>query len=127
MSLIVICSTSHRQRGVRLLLVVGAVLACVSLYFVRTFFYFIKNTFGLFPHFLVYCLQTEDSNLTNDGSLIYSYGTHHGLSVFTDWGKHIHHTKDGSLIYSCGTHHGLSVFTDRGKDIHHTKHGSLSD
>ena len=33
------CSTSHRQRGVRLLLLVaGAVLACVSLCFFRAFF-----------------------------------------------------------------------------------------
>ena len=37
---LMICSTSHRQRGVRLLsLVAGAVLACVSLYFFRAFFF----------------------------------------------------------------------------------------
>ena len=36
---LMISSTSHRQRGVRLLLLVaGAVLACVSLYFFRDFF-----------------------------------------------------------------------------------------
>ena len=37
MSLMTICSTSHRQRGACLLLLVaGAVLACVSLYFVKS-------------------------------------------------------------------------------------------
>ena len=36
---LMICSTSHRRRGVRLLLLVaGAVLACVLLYFFRAFF-----------------------------------------------------------------------------------------
>ena len=43
------CSTSHRQRGVRLLLLVaGAVLACVSLYFFRAFFcLFVFAFYGL--------------------------------------------------------------------------------
>ena len=47
MSLMMICSTSHRQRGVRLLLLVaGAVLACFivlvrgSLFFLSFFFSF---------------------------------------------------------------------------------------
>ena len=48
---LMICSTSHRQRGVRLLLLVaGAVLACVLLYFFRAFFVL----FCLFLHFMVY-------------------------------------------------------------------------
>ena len=43
---------SHRQRGVRLLLLVaGAVLACVLLYFFRVFF-------SLFLHFMVYSVET---------------------------------------------------------------------
>ena len=38
---LMISSTSHRQRGVRLLLLVaGTVLACVSLYFFRDFILF---------------------------------------------------------------------------------------
>ena len=45
---------SHRQRGVRLLLLVaGAVLACVLLYFFRAFFCFV-----LFLHFMVYSVET---------------------------------------------------------------------
>ena len=49
---LMICSTSHRQRGVRLLLLVaGAVLACVLLYFLRAFF-------SLFLHFMVYSVET---------------------------------------------------------------------
>ncbi len=72
-----ICSTSLRQRGVRLLLLVaGAVLACVSLYFFRAFvclfvfaFYgvlcgncnwsilsfFFFNFFSFFPCLLLFC------------------------------------------------------------------------
>ena len=43
------CSTSHRQRGVRLLLLVaGAVLACVLLYFFRAFFSFLFVLFFCF-------------------------------------------------------------------------------
>ena len=48
---LMICSTSHRQRGVRLLLLVaGAVLAfyCTSL---EPFFFF-------FLHFMVYSVET---------------------------------------------------------------------
>ena len=49
---LMICSTSHRQRGVRLLLLVaGAVLAGVSLYFFRAFV-------CLFLHFMVYSVET---------------------------------------------------------------------
>ena len=47
-----ICSTSHRQREVHLLLLVaGAVLACVLLYFLKAFF-------SLFFHFMVYSVET---------------------------------------------------------------------
>ena len=49
---LMICSTSHRQRGVRLLLLVArAVLACVSLYFFGAFF-------SLYLHFMVYSVET---------------------------------------------------------------------
>ena len=46
---LMISSTSHRQRGVRLLLLVaGAVLACVSLYFFRAFFgWFVFTFYGV--------------------------------------------------------------------------------
>ena len=50
---LMICSTSHRQRGVRLLLLVaGAVLAfyCTSL---EPFFFFF-----FFLHFMVYSVET---------------------------------------------------------------------
>ena len=51
---LMICSTSHRQRGVGLLLLVaGAVLACVSLYFFRAFLFVC-----LFLHFMVYSVET---------------------------------------------------------------------
>ena len=49
-----ICSPSHRQRGVRLLLLVaGAVLVCVSLYIFRAFFCLFVFAFSLlfFFHF----------------------------------------------------------------------------
>ena len=49
---LMICSTSHRQREVRLLLLVaGAVLECVLLYFFRAIF-------CLFLHFMVYSVET---------------------------------------------------------------------
>ena len=45
---LMIHSTSHRQRGVRLLLLVaGAVLACVLLYCFRAFF-FLKFVFAFY-------------------------------------------------------------------------------
>ena len=54
---LMIYSTSHRQRGVRLLLLVaGAVLTCVLLYFFRAFF-------SLFLHFMVYSVETVTSIL----------------------------------------------------------------
>ena len=50
---LMICSTSHGQRGIRLLfLVAGAVLACVSLYFFRAF------CVCLFLRFMVYSVET---------------------------------------------------------------------
>ena len=56
---LMICSTSHRQRGVRLLLLVaGAVLACVLLYFFRAFFCFLF-LFCLFLHVMVYSVETN--------------------------------------------------------------------
>ena len=49
---LMICSSSRRQRGVRLLLLVaGAVLECVLLYFFRAFF-------CSFLHFMVYSVET---------------------------------------------------------------------
>ena len=48
---LMICSTSHRQRGVRLLLLVaGYVLACLL--------YFFRDFFSLFLHFMVYSVKT---------------------------------------------------------------------
>ena len=65
MSLMMICSTSHRQRGVRLLLLVaGAVLACFivlvrgSLFFLSLFFFFFFLSFFSFSHFMVYSVET---------------------------------------------------------------------
>ena len=60
---LMICSTSrHRQRGVRLLLLVaGAVLACVLLYFFRAFFFFLFSFF----HFMVYSVETVTSILSS--------------------------------------------------------------
>ena len=51
-------STSHRQRGVRLLLLVaGAVLACVSLYLFRAFFVVVVLLlFCLFVCLFVFCI-----------------------------------------------------------------------
>ena len=62
MSLMMICSTSHRQRGVRLLLLVaGAVLAWFlylseALFFSLSFFFFLS--FFSFSHFMVYSVET---------------------------------------------------------------------
>ena len=51
---LMMCSTSHQQKGVCLLLLVaGAVLACVLLYFFRAFFV------CLFLHFMVYSVETN--------------------------------------------------------------------
>jgi len=52
--------TSHRQREVRLLLLVaGALLACVLLYFFRAFFIlFLLFLFYSFLHFMVYSVET---------------------------------------------------------------------
>ena len=49
---LMICSTSHRQRGDRLfLLVAGAVLACFIVLLQSLFFFF-------FLHFMVYSVET---------------------------------------------------------------------
>ena len=54
---LMICSTSHRQRGIRLLLLVAeAVLACVLLCILRAFF--VVVTVCLFLHFMVYSVET---------------------------------------------------------------------
>ena len=54
---LMICSTSHRQRGIRLLLLVAeSVLACVLLCFLRAFF--VVVTVCLFLHFMVYSVET---------------------------------------------------------------------
>ena len=52
---LMICSTSHRQRGVRLLLLMaGAVLACFIVLLLEPFFFF----FFFFLHFMVYSVET---------------------------------------------------------------------
>ena len=66
---------------------------------------------------------SEDIDHTKDGSLIHSYGIHHSLLVFTDWGKDIQGWQSDSQLWLTS----WSVFIDWGKDIHHTKDGSLSD
>ena len=46
---LMICSTLHRQKGVRLLLLVaGAVLACVLLYYFRAFFVVVVCFFAIY-------------------------------------------------------------------------------
>ena len=52
---LMICSTLHRQKGVRLLLLVaGAVLACVLLYYFRAFFVVVV----CFLQFMLYSVET---------------------------------------------------------------------
>ena len=84
---------------------------------------FLEHFFLNLKTFLPFSSFSEDINHTKDGSLIHSYGIHHSLLVFTDWGKDIQGWQSDSQLWLTS----WSVFIDWGKDIHHTKDGSLSD
>ena len=63
MSLMMICSTSHRQRGVRLLLLVAGAVLAWFLYLSESFFFFFFSlslffSFFSFSHFMVYSVET---------------------------------------------------------------------